>query len=79
MLEMRRVESKKWLKVMCAVGFEKLDYEVGCVYEMVTAISTHHLSEATKVAIVDYLLNAFLNYRNINPMWHVRGAKVFAP
>ena len=76
LLEMRREESRKWLKVLRCVGFEKCDLEIGAVYDMIISMSARRLSEATKVAIVDYLLNAFLNYRQVSANWHIRGAKM---
>ena len=75
-LEHRREEGKKWSKVLKGVGFDKIDVEFTTVRYHINTSETG-LSEAKVIAICDFVLNEYLSYRQVNPMWFVKGAKVF--
>ena len=75
-LEHRREEAKKWSKVLKGVGFEKVEFEFASVHYHISN-SVIGLTEAKIIAISDFVLNEYLAYRKVNPMWFVKGAKVF--
>ena len=65
---------KKWGKLMKTLNFHRK--EEGSVHAMIQSMAPEKVDMYTATACVDFLMNEYLNLRNINPMWYVSGARM---